>query len=600
MTFTSDLFLASRWQEAASSTTHGYHSLKCNFQELAEAYHREASEVLSNLMNFFASLCSMALTPESPNEPYRPFITSSNSRSMFPDDLTEEDLTFIESILVHIDVPILKARLADILWLCKRPRRVEHARIVISSYLALQITSEEWTKGGQLCWERAIALSFQVKDFTTIDIIKQRFTEALTLSYEDFPLMRYRIGESINRTNLFGNDTGTIAQTLFEIGDEITVPETISLAFHIKRSYFKVSEKLFIKAKEHNRAIACQVRIAEAFVNEAEQRLSGENPNPGVANSFYEDALQAYRKVPQAYRSEYNVERKLEEIEQAILRTGAEALENMYEVRTDGIDLSTQAEQAIAHVTNKHPLGMAILYFTGFITESYTTLREQAITSLAEPSFLNTIGRTIVSQDGRTIARSPGISDNNSASDDELIIYSKIFEIFNFNLSIIVNGTLIPALDQIIMEHRITKDDMEALCFYSSIIPRSYNSSVANALWYGFERDFRTAIYLLCPQIENIIRQKLKSAGVNTTITDENGITQEVGMGTLLNFDSTTGLLGENLVFELKAIFTEALGPNLRNNIAHGLLDDNNSNSEACVYAWWLVLKIIYRPMGRT
>lgn len=227
MTFTSALFLTSRWRDAASSTTHGYHSLKCNFQELAEAYHRETSEVLSNMMNFFASLCSMALTPESPNEPYRPFTISSNSRSMIPDDLTEEDIIFIESILVHIDFPLLKARLADLLWLCKRPRSVEHARIVISLYLALPITSEEWTKGGQLCWERAIALSFQIKDFTSIEIIKQRFTDALTLSYEYFPLMRYRIGESINRTNLFGNDTGTIAQTLFEIGDEITVPETL-------------------------------------------------------------------------------------------------------------------------------------------------------------------------------------------------------------------------------------------------------------------------------------------------------------------------------------------------------------------------------------
>lgn len=448
-------------------------------------------------------------------------------------------------------------------------------------------------KGGQLCWERAIALSFQTKDFTSIEIIKQHFTEALTLNYKDFPLMRYHIGESINRTNLFGNNTEEIAQTLFEIGDKITIPETLSLAFLIKRSYFKLSEKLFRRAKKYDRAIACQVNIAEAFVNEAEQHLSGEKPDPGVANSFYEDALQAYRKVPKTDRAEYNVEGKLEEIELAILRTGAEALENMSQVQTSSIDVSNQAEQAIAHVKNKHPLGKAILYFTGFTTESYAVLRKQAITSLAEPSFLNTIGRKIVSQDGRTIARTPSASSNNSASDNELIIYSKIIETFNFNLSIIVNGTIIPALDQVIMEHRITKNDMETLCLYSPIIPLSYNSSVANALWYGFERDFRTSIYLLCPQIENIIRQKLKSAGVNTAITDENGITQEVGMGTLLNFDSATDLLDENLVFELKAIFTEALGPNLRNNVAHGLLDDDSSNSEPCVYAWWLVLKII-------
>ncbi|EIP3949465.1 DUF4209 domain-containing protein [Salmonella enterica] len=64
-------------------------------------------------------------------------------------------------------------------------------------------------------------------------------------------------------------------------------------------------------------------------------------------------------------------------------------------------------------------------------------------------------------------------------------------------------------------------------------------------------------------------------------------------MGTLINFDSAINLLGENFVFELSAIFTEALGPNLRNNIAHGLLDDDSSNSEACVYACWLTLKTI-------
>ena len=46
--------------------------------------------------------------------------------------------------------------------------------------------------------------------------------------------------------------------------------------------------------------------------------------------------------------------------------------------------------------------------------------------------------------------------------------------------------------------------------------------------------------------------------------------------------------------FEIRALFCEPVGPNLRNEIAHGLLDDQTCRSATAVYAWWYALKLVF------
>ena len=49
-----------------------------------------------------------------------------------------------------------------------------------------------------------------------------------------------------------------------------------------------------------------------------------------------------------------------------------------------------------------------------------------------------------------------------------------------------------------------------------------------------------------------------------------------------------------DLAFELKALFCDAFGPNLRNEIAHGLLDDASCQTAQAVYAWWFLLRLTF------
>ena len=65
-------------------------------------------------------------------------------------------------------------------------------------------------------------------------------------------------------------------------------------------------------------------------------------------------------------------------------------------------------------------------------------------------------------------------------------------------------------------------------------------------------------------------------------------------MSTLIDQPAVSKIFGDDLVFEIRALFCDQFGPNLRNNVAHGLLDDQQAFSCDAIYAWWLALKMVF------
>ena len=55
-------------------------------------------------------------------------------------------------------------------------------------------------------------------------------------------------------------------------------------------------------------------------------------------------------------------------------------------------------------------------------------------------------------------------------------------------------------------------------------------------------------------------------------------------------------VLGEDMLYELRTLMAGRLGPNLRNSIAHGLLDKQSLNGEMGFYLWWVLLRLTAQP----
>ena len=50
------------------------------------------------------------------------------------------------------------------------------------------------------------------------------------------------------------------------------------------------------------------------------------------------------------------------------------------------------------------------------------------------------------------------------------------------------------------------------------------------------------------------------------------------------------------MLYELRTLMAGRLGPNLRNSIAHGLLDEQSLNGEMGFYLWWVLLRLTAQP----
>lgn len=198
-----------------------------------------------------------------------------------------------------------------------------------------------------------------------------------------------------------------------------------------------------------------------------------------------------------------------------------------------------------------------------------------------------------MSRDGRVIAKRPAMSlGAELTSDDEIAIRAEMIRDYGIRVSLAVRGSIWPALEMLLLEHRLREVDFIALARNSPIVPKERAGLFGKALFAGYERDFVTALHLLTPQIEHLVRVHLKQAGAKTTNIDKDGIQNENGMSNLLGLPEAVQVFGEDLTFELNSLFCDAFGPNLRNELAHGLLDEGECQSVYAIYAWWLALRL--------
>jgi hypothetical protein len=200
-----------------------------------------------------------------------------------------------------------------------------------------------------------------------------------------------------------------------------------------------------------------------------------------------------------------------------------------------------------------------------------------------------------MSQDGRVIAKRPGLSLSAESSDgDEVTIRAEMIQNYGILIGIVVQGDIWPALEILWLEHRLHEADFVGLASQSPIVPKDRVRLFGKALFSGYDGDFVTALHLLVPQLEHLVRHHLKQSGAKTTMLDVNGIENEIGLSSLMDLPEVERIFGVNLSFEIRGLFCDPFGPNLRNELAHGLLDDEACQSIYAVYAWWFGLRLIF------
>ncbi|MFD7869945.1 DUF4209 domain-containing protein [Microbacterium sp. NPDC059771] len=328
------------------------------------------------------------------------------------------------------------------------------------------------------------------------------------------------------------------------------------------------------------------VWIIDSLIGEADSVRSS---RPMHAADALESALKYLRTIPQSERASRGLAEADKRIKAKIDAANSERHRFLATVRDEEVDVSIAAKRAWT-ATRGRELGEAMhVLLDQRDLADYAQMRRAGEAS-SKALFFSTVH---ISADARTIAR----SDSGEIYGLPHEVWAQMVEAYDERVGCTVAEHIVPIWQSMRADHALRVDDFRALTRVSSIVPAGREYSVARALAYGYNGDFFTAAQLLAPQVENLVRVHLANAGVLTR-SYEGGVQQEVGLSSLMERPEVASVFGDDLAFEIRALFCGPLGPNLRNEYAHGLVSDSGQGTYASVYAWWLMWKVVNQPFA--
>ena len=237
-------FAGCGWKAALAGTTReDYYSMSNAFFSAAKQAISEDRQAHGKVLELLAHVCSMMLSSDSINEPFKPLTVLGGQRSMTPDDLSEDDVTFFVQIVDYIDDPWLKARLADLVWLLQSTRDVKFALAAIDSYRSIPLDTETWVRDGDECWQRAINLARLLRAGAgeRLAKIEASIIKAFTSVTSQDGFLGYWLADLL-KSNALGKDHSTkIATKLQSLAHEFDVAGEL----HKAREYFQASADWF-------------------------------------------------------------------------------------------------------------------------------------------------------------------------------------------------------------------------------------------------------------------------------------------------------------------------------------------------------------------
>lgn len=536
----------------------------------------------SKAIFLIACACSMMLEPRKRNDPFKPGIVWDGKRSAIPSDFTDSDLTFLSSIIPCISDFCVRARIADICWHMGRPRNPELALAAIEAYIQHPLLDNEHYSMSKKPWQRAIYLCrlFQKISRIKMNDIFQVLMTALMALDETNKMACSILSDLLLETGI-SVENEQIIQRILDLSQGLKWDTERTLLEHAIRWITRTN-------KNDCRVWDIYARIAESHVDQAKCATSG------LSSSWeYEFAVKYYRMIPRVFRESLKVDKKIAELLQLLSCSNEVSISEMTSVKSPTVNITDIVNSSKEYVSGRTFPDVLIAFISITTPTKVDKLRKEVIKDLKSSPFRAMISVSHM-RDTRVVKKSHGIDildlDSQKSQDR---IYDEMIQRFYYNASFWTSSAIVPALETISMEHRIDVLDIETCIKSCRLINPNRLSMWAKSLFLGFELDFVTAIHLLAPLVENMVREIFKFQGISTTTIGDDSVETENGLGSLLDNPKASEVIDDDLLFELKAIFTEPLGFNLRNNVAHGLFCDDINYSVSAVYTWWFCLRLV-------
>jgi len=554
------------------------------FAQAKEAEARDDAKSAA-LLYLLGAICSFHLKLDDPDVPFMPVLILPTSRSSCPEDLDDAHFNLLLDLAPTTTDSELQARFADILWVCQRNFRM--ALLAVDAYLesARRLEDpEHWHTGVQRV-ERAVQIAALLgpRNAALPNVIT--YIEDRLAHYNgDDPLFL-----SVSLMELLQDQRQGDPAIYAPLAEKMALHAEANRNWHKARSCWAILARWQRTARDATLERNAQLRLAETYVQEADAVLVATPDEHSIAAHHLQQAIAALRRVGGA-------QERVTELHHRLLAHQRQSSGQM-QVATTSIDVSDLAGQARNAVSGKEPL--EALVRLGLLARplSMAKLREEVRRTVRDHPLQFLFPGVMLNNEGKVIARRPSMSPIDLEA-DEALLRTEMFHQANWHHQTFALGGVEHARQQINLEHAIHIRDIASLVADNPFIPLGREWIYARGLQAGLTGDSLVAVHLLIPQIEHSLRALLTEAGVLVSSIDSSGIQDEHNINLLLYRAELKSILGEDIVFELQGLLVERYGVNMRNRMAHGLIQAEEFNSASAVYLWWLTLHLCCLPVA--
>lgn len=508
-----------------------------------------------------------------------PRMTWNDGRRTFSlEDMSEEDFGILES-LSYEKLPLaLRARVTDILWVTRRkyPAGIKAAESYLQLFVDL-FDPEQWLACINSI-RRAITISAQLgkKNELFSSICETAFNKLLELDGND-PLFL-----SINLIEILSGQRYREADDYLPVADKIIKNAKTSSFIHKVEAAYETKRKLLVWKKDYNAVQSSQIDLARYYEQEADSVINKDIRGLFDGVCWLETCVHIYRNNSLPVESE-RIQRKLLDYKRGI--TSAMIPVNMT-IHSEG--LYQQVVQNLEGLSFQESV-IRLLQTTSFFTKDF--LREKVLEEQKKYPFKSLFGDNLVDAEGQTIIMIPPLDIGEPEKDMQLL--EMHMHKAALDLELCAGETVLQwSIEKLNRDFEFGCSDLKFLVENNPVIPPGREDIFCQALYMGLRGDYYPALHILAPQTENLFRHIAKTAGGLVTTFEDDNTSKSKTLTSVFDIPELVDCYDPDHLFLFKGLMNERCGANIRNEIAHGIMDPGKGNSGIGIYFVCAVLKL--------
>ena len=586
-----EMFVESDFEAPLSGVTSvATYMLSSIYAKAATEANNSGYSVKASVYAFLGSVMGIHMRATDKAAPWGPQLEMADGRrTIIPTD-AKAQLEQLQPLLPHMNNPILKSRIADLVW-SNDMRQTNAAIIAVESYaeIVTKILNRSLHGYDDQKADHFEALRFLQRGMSIASAISgknalpESIVSALKILYDSTKnSMAYvacaDTAELGCRNRIL--DQRTVAREL-EAMVCAASPEIVPEAVRKASDY---AAYLFGKLKDEDGKERCQLRSVSLLLAMADHCSQA-----GAKASWVMDALQALGRMKGHDEQKAALKKTLRELQ----------AESSHEFATFSVPLNIEDEREAMHQRFLgYDLSDALKNFALLSqSPSKEKLRQEAVDSMSSSPLLATMTMAHLDGDGKVIAKTEGARPGDAPSEewfDTTISRSE-----GLRRQIVMGAGIDPARQAITLKFSIIEEHLEPVVSASWFVPQSQKPILGLGFARLIQGDFISAAHLIIPQLEPCLRNALQLNGIDTGKRRNNSTEEDQDLSALFRNHRTEleRILGADLTYELELLFDRTTGNRLRHLIAHGNMGAGGCYSPDVIYACWLLYRVSCLPV---